>query len=329
VEATLREKEVIARIAEIIETLVGKAAPLHEETEKIENQLIEKDTKAKKAREAEARATFRSEILLECHRAHGKDFITAMKKFYKFADWKITKENHNIGPQTEAILLVFYNIPSFFSRTELKIFLGYKSPNQNVDGALTKMVEKRLLVKTTNKVKTEIYYLGHFAMQLLHRDKVPDVDVRQNQYLESITIRSDNGYRVRNKRQNTARTSSSNKRQELSASKKSSVTPLATKARTDPNPPLSSSNEESSKSRTEPSSKDKEGTLINSKSTSDDESEKSNDQSSSNEESKKSNEESEKSKKSSSSTEREKQAATRTISLHDIMDGMLADTRSV
>jgi hypothetical protein len=56
-----------------------------------------------------------------------------MKEFYKFSDWKITKENRNIGPQTEAILLVFYDIPCFFSRTEHELFLGYKSPNHNVD----------------------------------------------------------------------------------------------------------------------------------------------------------------------------------------------------
>jgi hypothetical protein len=185
------------------------------------------------------------------------------------------------------------------------------------------MVEKLLLVKATNKVGTEIYYLGRFAMQSIHCDKVPHVDTRQNKYLESITIRTENGHRFRNNRHNITRTSSSNKRQEPSAPKKSSATPSALKkARTDPKIPLSSSDEESSKNLTESSSKDKENTLINGKSTSDDKSEKSDDQSSSDDES-------EKSKKSSSSTEREKQAATRTISLHDIMDGMLADTRSV
>jgi hypothetical protein len=213
--------------------------------------------------------------------------MTAMKDWYDFSDWKSIKDNHNTGPQTEAILLVFYDIPCFFSQTELELFLGYKSPNHNVDGALTKMVGKRLLVKTTNKVKTEIYYLGHFAMQALDRTKLPDKDARQNQFQESINICSDNGYRVRNKRQNTARTSSSNKNQELSASKKNSVTPSATKkARTGPKPTLSSSNEESSKNLIEPSSKNKDGTLINVKSTSDDESESSDDSSSSDEESK-------------------------------------------
>jgi hypothetical protein len=255
----------------------------------------------RRAREVEV--SFRSEILLECHQAHGKDSIKAMKKFYKFSDWKITKENHNIGPQTEAILLVFYNIPCFFSRTELELFQGYKSPNHNVDGALTKMVEKLLLIEATNKVKTEIYYLGHFAMQSLHRKKVPHVDTRQGKYQESITIRSENGFRVRNNRQNITRTSFSNKRQESSASRKSSVPPSAKKkARTDPKPPLSSSDEESSKSLTELSYKNEDGALINGKSTSDDESEKSDDSFSSDEESEKSDEESEKSKHSPPNT---------------------------
>jgi hypothetical protein len=167
------------------------------------------------------------------------------------------------------------------------------------------MVEKRLLIKTTNnKVKTEIYYLGHFAMQSLHREKVPHKDSRQDKYLESIAIRSENGHRFRNNSQNTTRTSSSNKQPVSLASKKSSVTPSASKkARTDPKPPLSISEEESSKNLTEPSSRNKDGTLINVKSTSDDESEKSNDSSSSDNESEKSDEESAKSQHSPPGTE--------------------------
>jgi hypothetical protein len=280
--------------------------------------LSKKVTKAKKAREAEAKASFRSEVLLECHQSYGKAFIKAMKNWYKFSEWKSTKDNRNIGPQTEAILLVFYNLLCFFSRTELELFLGYKSPNHNVDGALTKMLEEKMLIKTINKVKTEIYYLGHFAMQSLRRVKLPDVDVRQNQFLESITIRSDNGFRVRNTRQNTARTSS-NKRQEPPASKKSSITPSATKkARTDPEPTLSSSDEELPKSLTEPPTKNKDGILTNCKSTSDNESETSDDSSSS----------------GSSSDEELKtsehslpKSATKTTSLRDIMSGILTYDR--
>jgi biopolymer transport protein ExbD len=193
----------------------------------------------------EAMAALCSEVQLECHRSSDKAFIKAMKTWYKFSEWKSTNNNRNIGPQTEVILLIFFNITCFFTRTELEVFLGYKSPNHNVDGALTKMVEEKMLVIATNKVGTEVYYLGNFSRQSLQRDKLPNVDSRPDKYQESINIRSDNGYRVRNKRQTTARTSSSNKRQESSASKKSSVTPSTKKkARTDLKPSLSSSDEE-------------------------------------------------------------------------------------
>jgi hypothetical protein len=78
-------------------------------------------------------------------------------------------------------------------------FLGYESPNHNADGALTKMVEETMLVKATNKVGTEVYYLGNLGRQSLQRDKVPNVDSRQGKYRESINIHSDNGHRVRKK----------------------------------------------------------------------------------------------------------------------------------
>jgi hypothetical protein len=208
-----------------------------------------------------------------------------MKTWYNFSEWKSTNNNRNIGPQTKAILLVFFDIPCFFSQTELKVFLGFKSPNHNVDGALTKIVEETMLVKATNKVGTEEYYLGNFGRQSLQRDKLPNVDSRPDKYQESINIRSDNGHRVRNKRQATARTSSNNKQQELSTSKKSSVTPSATKkARTGPKPSLSSSDKELPKRLTEQPSK-----TINGKPTSDDESEKPDENSSSDDESKNSN----------------------------------------
>jgi hypothetical protein len=130
-----------------------------------------------------------------------------------------------------------------FSRAELEVFLRYVSPNHNVDGALTKMVEELLLVKTTNKVGTEIYYLGF-------RNRVSDVDTRQDKYIESITILSETGFRVINSRHNATRASTS-KRQEPSASKEISVKPSAKKkAGTNPKQPLSSTNEESSKSLT-------------------------------------------------------------------------------
>jgi hypothetical protein len=160
-----------------------------------------------------------------------------MKTWYNFSEWKTTNNNRNIGPQTEAILLVLFDIPCFFSRTELEVFLGYTSPNHNVIGAVTKMVEEKMLIIATNKVGTEVYFLGNFGRQALQRDKLPNVDYRPDQYQDTIVIFSDNGLRVRNKRQATARTSLNNKQQEPSTTKKSSVTPSATKkARTAPKP---------------------------------------------------------------------------------------------
>jgi hypothetical protein len=187
------------------------------------------------------------------------------------------------------------------------------------------MVEKRLLVKTTNKVKTEIYYLGHFAMQALDRTKLPDKDARQDEYQESITIRQDNRFRVRNNRQNITRTSSSNKQQESSASKKSSVTPSAKKSKLNPKPPLFTSDEDSSKYPTEAPSKDKDGALINGKSTSNDESKKPDDISSSDKESRNSND----SSSSDEESEKSDHSSPKLISLRDIMNVILPDSRSV
>jgi hypothetical protein len=175
-----------------------------------------------------------------------------------------------------------------------------------------------MLVKATNKVGTEVYFLGNFGRQSLQRDKLQNVDSRPDKYQETINIRSDNGHRVRNKRQATARTSFNNKQQESSkTTKKSSVSPLATKkARTGPKPSLSSSNEELPKRLTEQSSK-----TINGKSTRDDESEKPKESSPSDDES------------NNSSDEESKQSltksATKTPSLCDIMYGNLPDSRSV
>jgi hypothetical protein len=240
-----------------------------------------------------------------------------MKTWYKFSELKSTNNNRNIGPQSKAIILVFFDIPCFFSRTELEVFLGYKSPNHNVDGALTKMVEEKMLVKATNKVGTEVYYLGNFGRQSLQRDKVPNVDSRPGKYQESINIRSDNGHRVRNKRQATARTSFNNKQQESSTTKKSSVTPSATKkARTNPNPPVFSSDEELPKRLTEQSSKDKDGAQINGKSKAANESESSYESSSSDDESETSNN----SPSNEEESKKSKHSAVETTTYHDLMN---------
>jgi hypothetical protein len=145
--STKNQEKELASINVRIDNLINAAIPIGEEIATIMAQLLEKRTKGKAASDAEAKATLRSTILIECHRSNGKVFMTTMKKYYKFSDWKSTKDNRNIGPQTEAILLVFYDIPCFFSQMELRVFLGYVSPNYNVDGALIKMVEKEMIVK--------------------------------------------------------------------------------------------------------------------------------------------------------------------------------------
>jgi hypothetical protein len=147
VEATLREKAVIAKIKERTDNLVNKATPLHVEIEKIETQLDKKITKAKKAREAEAKASLRSEVQLKYHRSSGKAFIKAMKKRYKFSEWKSTKDNRNIGPRLKPFFSSFTTCHASSHGWNSKFFLGYKSPNHNLDGALTKMLEEKCLLK--------------------------------------------------------------------------------------------------------------------------------------------------------------------------------------
>jgi hypothetical protein len=86
-----QEKE-LASDNERIGSLITTATPIREEIFTIMTQLLEKHTKAKTSREAEANATLRSTILLECHRSYGKSFMTAMKKYYESTDWKSTQE---------------------------------------------------------------------------------------------------------------------------------------------------------------------------------------------------------------------------------------------
>jgi hypothetical protein len=96
------------------------------------------------------------------------------------------------------------------------------------------MLEESMLVKATNKVGTEIYYLGNFGMEALGRHTLPDLDTRQVKYIESITIHLENGKRVINSRHRATR----DKRQEPSASKKITVTPSAKKSNSTQTTPI-------------------------------------------------------------------------------------------
>jgi hypothetical protein len=76
------------------------------------------------------------------------------------------------------------------------------------------MVEAKMIIIATNKVGTEVYYLGNFGRQSLQRFNLPNEDYKPDQYQHSIVIRSNNGHIVRDKRQATARTSFDAKQQE-------------------------------------------------------------------------------------------------------------------
>jgi hypothetical protein len=123
-----------------------------------------------------------------------------MKEWFDYQTWvhPSTNDTRLVGSQTEAILYVFFDIPRFFSKVELELFLGIVSPNHNVGGALLKMIEAKMIIKTKNRIDTEQFYLGHFGMEALQRSTIPDIDNRPNNFLESITLRIDNGNQLIN-----------------------------------------------------------------------------------------------------------------------------------
>jgi predicted ATP-grasp superfamily ATP-dependent carboligase len=65
--STKNQENKVASINVRIDNLITTATPIREEIVTIMAQLLEKHTKAKAARDAEAKATLRSTILIECH----------------------------------------------------------------------------------------------------------------------------------------------------------------------------------------------------------------------------------------------------------------------
>jgi hypothetical protein len=126
---------------------------------------------------------------------NGTTFTNTMKEWFDYQTWvhPATNDTRLVGSQTEAILYVFFDILCFFSKVELELFLGVVSPNHNVGGALLKMVQAEMIIKTKNRIGTEQFYLGYFGMEALQQSTIPDIDNRPNNFLESITLRIDNG----------------------------------------------------------------------------------------------------------------------------------------
>jgi hypothetical protein len=155
--------------------------PLADQAERVEKRLI---------------------CLLANHRMNGTTFTNTMKEWFEYQDWvqPDTNETRLVGPQTEAILYVFFDIPCFFSRAELELFLGVKLLNHNVGGALLKMLEAKMIIKTKDKIGAEQFYLGHFGMEALQQSTIPDINNRPNNFLESTTLRTKNGLQLINER---------------------------------------------------------------------------------------------------------------------------------
>jgi hypothetical protein len=148
----------------------------------------------------------------------------AMESSPQYQTWihPCNKEIRLVGTQTEAILYVFFNIPCFFSKVELENFLGVVSPNHNVGGALLKILEAKMIIKTKNRISTEQFYLGHFGMEALQRSTIPDIGNRPNNFLESITLRIENGHQLINER---AERLKATKKRDLPAKTSTKITP--------------------------------------------------------------------------------------------------------
>jgi chromosome segregation ATPase len=98
-EAMCREKVTLAQLKERINTLFKTVTPLHDTIKKLETQLDKKVTEANEAKQLEDTTALSSKLQREYHRTSGKGFITAMKKWYNYSNWKSTKstkDNRNI-----------------------------------------------------------------------------------------------------------------------------------------------------------------------------------------------------------------------------------------
>jgi hypothetical protein len=163
-----------------------------------------------------------------------------MKACYEYKDWVhlSNTDKRLVGRQTEAILYVLYDLPCYFSKAELEIFLGVKPLNHNVKGALERMIISKMLICKKGDLGTIQYYLGNFGMKLLRRTEHPDINNRPGEFLPSIIIRTKDGTKIINKRRDT-RTS-----KRTAADHPAKVTPQAKKLKESPKQTLSSSSED-------------------------------------------------------------------------------------
>jgi hypothetical protein len=174
------------------------------------------------------------------HREGGRTFTKAMKACYEYKDWVhlSNKDKCLVGKQTEAILYLLYDLPCFFSKAKLEIFLGFAVNNHNVKGALECMIVSKMIICKKDDLGTIQYYLGNFGMTLLGCTEHPDINNRLNKFLPSIIIHTRDGMKIINKR----RDATTSKRAAVGHPAK--VTPPANKQKESPKQTLSSSSED-------------------------------------------------------------------------------------
>jgi hypothetical protein len=111
--------------------LTRKAATAKMELKTATAVATAKDSQAK----PEEKVKQRSQILLKSHRERGLIFTNSMKKSFEYEEAWVhpeTSDNRKVSIQTEAILYVIYDLPCFFSRAKLEVFLGYRANNYNI-----------------------------------------------------------------------------------------------------------------------------------------------------------------------------------------------------
>ena len=140
-------------------------------------------------------------ITIDHHRKAGTIFQEAMQNRFNYEEMSFIKSTitRNIISQANGILFIFFDFPFFLSQKELEILLGYVSPNHNVSGALELMLENKILSFSTDSIGTIQYCLGPYALNLLNRT-VPNIEVRPDQFADSLRIRTQRGQHAINKR---------------------------------------------------------------------------------------------------------------------------------
>lgn len=114
--------------------LTEAAATARKEQVTTNSTAFEKQAQCEEAEEREELTILSHGVTIQAHREYGDTFLKAMKKMSAYRNWvsPVTQERQYVKSQTDDILCIFHDLPFFFSQAELKLLLGYISPNHNV-----------------------------------------------------------------------------------------------------------------------------------------------------------------------------------------------------